>query len=582
MARQFTLKHLGNDVTFLIPEAVAGIAESGSQQNEYRTEYSNMVYRHFTHTPITNSPVIGVRQLGTPSQAVIDRRNEWASHVSSAKVLKGGSIQFEETAVNTVQLLNNNKFINPQNGRYLTLTGSAANPTWTVCEEDDTVVSTFSSAPEFQGPGEWWLICFDTFEEFCEASTWDEAQNHCWMMYITEPMQLIGDTDYDHFRYRIYKGTTSYSYFLHALYLLFGGEDPSEPEPEPEPDDPYNPYDPSGPNPGTNIPGNPYDSGDPINKPPLPGWDPSDSGFLKIFVPSSVQLHLLAAKLWDINFWETLNKFIADPRDAIISLGCVPFNITPDGTAEIKVGAIGTEVSANYVNSPYIDIDCGSVTIFPILGGYTDFAPFTQMFLTLPYIGSVQLDTDIYMGKTVNIQYRVDILTGDCIAYILVNNNVKATYNGNIRFSVPITSADYSQMWTTFLTVTTGALMGAAGAAAAGAEAGAVDVAQGAIKGGAGKLSQSAGIKPQIQMTGQLQSTNGLLGVQKPFIEIKRPNLCIPSGQKDIEGYPSLVSVVLSSLSGYTEVEEINLSVAGATREELEEIETLLKTGVII
>ena len=296
-----------------------------------------------------------------------------------------------------------------------------------------------------------------------------------------------------------------------------------------------------------------------------------------------MQLHLLAAKLWDTNFFTTVLKdFIADPRDAIISLGCVPFNITPSGTAEIKVGAFGTEVTSNYVNSPYVDIDCGSVDIKPILNGYTDYSPFTEMYLYLPYIGSVQLDTDIYMNKTISLKYRIDILTGDCIVFVLVGGNVKAVYNGNIKFAVPVTSGDYSQMWSTFLSTTTGALMGAVGAAAAGAEAGAVDVAQGAVKGGAGKLSQSAGIKPQIQISGQLQSTNGLLGIQKPYIEIRRPNLCIPTSQKDIEGYPSLISGQLSSFSGYTEVEEIRLSIPGATQEELNEIEQSLKEGVIL
>ena len=371
-------------------------------------------------------------------------------------------------------------------------------------------------------------------------------------------------------------------YLLHDPDNDVTMDDEDTPEPPlPPGDDPYDPYDPSGPSDPVS-PGAPYDPGDPIDFPSTPGWDPSDSGFLKIFIPSATTLGLLSSKLWDSNFFETLNKFIADPRDAIISLGCVPFNVTPAGTAEIKVGIIGTGVNSAYVDNPYVDIDCGSVTITPILDGYTDYSPFTDMYLFLPYIGSVQLDTDIYMGKTVNVKYRCDILTGDCIAFVLVGGSIKATYNGNMRFGVPITSADYTQMWNTFLSVTTGALLGAAGAAAAGAEAGAVDVAQGAIKGGAGKLSQSAGIKPQIQISGQVQSTNGLLGVQYPYIEIRRPNLCIPSGQKAIEGYPSLVSVALSSLSGYTEVEEIHLSVQGATQEELEEIETMLKTGVVI
>lgn len=483
----------------------------------------------------------------------------------------------------------------PETRRYVRFTdarGNTSNLNWTIYKNDLTALGGASGALNSYGGSNsvtsFKIPSIYSWTDFVEAATSTDSHAHqsaC--SWTTSSVSSSNDPVTGMTVYKVpivYYGYGSNRYYDWLWYLYQEGDpdDPGDDDPRPVPDDPYNPYDPSGP--GAPVPpSNPYDPGDPINIPPAPGWNPSDSGFLKIFIPSTTTLGQLAAKLWDNNFFVTLLKdFISDPRDGIISLGCVPFDVTPSGSSEIKVGSFGTGISSAYVDSPYVDIDCGTVNIPAILGGYTDFTPFTDLYMYLPYIGSVQLDTDIYMAKTVGVKYRCDILTGDCVAFVLVGSNVKAVYNGNIRFGVPITSGDYSNMWTTFLSTTAGALMGVAGAAAAGAEAGAVDTVAGAVKGGVGQLSQSAGIKPQIQITGQLQSTNGLLGIQKPYIEIRRPNLCIPADQKAIEGYPSLISQTIGSFVGYTEVEEVHLSISGATREELMEIERLLKEGVIL
>ena len=46
-------------------------------------------------------------------------------------------------------------------------------------------------------------------------------------------------------------------------------------------------------------------------------------------------------------------------------------------------------------------------------------------------------------------------------------------------------------------------------------------------------------------------------------------------------GYPSLITVQLTELKGYTEVQSIHLENIPATQEELAEIESLLEGGVI-
>jgi hypothetical protein len=181
------------------------------------------------------------------------------------------------------------------------------------------------------------------------------------------------------------------------LWDLYQAGDPDDPEEEEEePEDPYDPVGPSGEEGGG---GQGYPPSDPVPEPPLPSWSMANSGFVKVFIPDNTTLHQLASKLWDPNFFLTIEKFFNDPRDAIISLGAVPINVTPSGSEEIKVGFIGTGISSAYVNDPYVNFDCGSVNITEVIGSYMDYEPNTKIMLLLPYIGSVELDTDAVMKK---------------------------------------------------------------------------------------------------------------------------------------------------------------------------------------
>ena len=68
-----------------------------------------------------------------------------------------------------------------------------------------------------------------------------------------------------------------------------------------------------------------------------------------------------------------------------------------------------------------------------------------------------------------------------------------------------------------------------------------------------------------------------------PYLIIHRPIQSLAKTYAQNKGYTSNISATLSSLTGYTEVEYIHLTgINGATDSELNEIERLLKDGVII
>ena len=75
----------------------------------------------------------------------------------------------------------------------------------------------------------------------------------------------------------------------------------------------------------------------------------------------------------------------------------------------------------------------------------------------------------------------------------------------------------------------------------------------------------------------------GALGIMKPYLIITRPKPAEADNYSKFYGIPSNKTVRLSSCSGYTKVKDIHLEhISRATDDELNEIESLLKTGVII
>ena len=88
-------------------------------------------------------------------------------------------------------------------------------------------------------------------------------------------------------------------------------------------------------------------------------------------------------------------------------------------------------------------------------------------------------------------------------------------------------------------------------------------------------------VKPDIQRSGNIGGSSGLMGIQFPYLILTIPRMCTPGQQNEYIGYPSYMTVTLGDLSGYTEVDSIHLSGIAATDAELDEIESLLKEGVI-
>lgn len=104
-------------------------------------------------------------------------------------------------------------------------------------------------------------------------------------------------------------------------------------------------------------------------------------------------------------------------------------------------------------------------------------------------------------------------------------------------------------------------------------------MAASAIAGGA-----IAGITKQTEK-GSISGNINAYSLGKAYIRIVRKLQYMPEEYKGVgstQGYPSNEYVLLNDCEGFTRVKSINLSISGATQNELNEIERLLKEGVLL
>lgn len=344
----------------------------------------------------------------------------------------------------------------------------------------------------------------------------------------------------------------------------------------PLPDDPAGSDDPSAPGGGG---GNYDDTSDPIDFPDLPTGGALESGAVIAHRVSKQTLEAIMLKLWDGSIFNILNmwqKSISDPMDAIVSLHCLPVSPTVNGQSDIWIGNFDTELQSPVVTSQYVEVDCGTLDVKEYWGSALDYSPYTRAEIYLPFIGVKDVSIEDVMNSTLHIKYHIDILTGDCIAFIKCGMSVLYHFTGNCRMTIPLSSYSTDALQNT---------IGATGKMLSSAAIGA------AVGGGAGAFAGTAissaatvaSSKIRLSKGDGLSGGTSLMDDFVPYLILHRPVQSLAKDYNKFKGYPSNITSVLGNLSGYTEVEHIHLQdIPNATSAEMEEIKSLLKNGVLL
>ena len=304
----------------------------------------------------------------------------------------------------------------------------------------------------------------------------------------------------------------------------------------------------------------------------LPTLSAVDTGFLTLYNPSLSQLQSLANYMWSGLFdLDTFKKLFADPMQAILGLSIVPGPVPNGGTQNVKIGNIDSGISMTKAASQYIDIDCGTLNVEEFWGAYLDYEPYTKAEIFLPFIGVHQIAIDDIMNKAVHIKYHIDLLSGGCACEIKCGGSVLYTFIGSCAVSIPITGSDWTNVINGVISIASsiGTMVATGGASAPSSVA---SIASAAVN----------SLKPSIEKSGSVSGAGGLLAGKTPVLILTRPRQAVPGKQNAFTGYPAFITRSLGALSGYTEVHSIRLSGIDGTESEIDEIEELLKGGVIL
>ena len=306
--------------------------------------------------------------------------------------------------------------------------------------------------------------------------------------------------------------------------------------------------------------------------PPVVMPSGSASALYSIYNPTQEELNNFGSWLWSANFVDQLLKMFNDPMQSIIGLHKVFAQPIISGRGNIKVGYLDSGINTNLVSNQYLTIDCGSVSIKEYFGNVFDYYPYTKIQLYLPFIGIVDLDTSDTMRSTLNIKYHIDVLTGACLAEVNITRDAHGgilyTYNGNCAVQYPLSSGSYMGIVTGIISAGIGVAVGVSGNPLLGAGI---------------TLSSINGMRTDIKHSGNLSGNAGAMGIKKPYIIITRPQTHVADEVEKFTGYPANNTVILHDLNGYVKVNYVHVEeIEGAFNSEKDEIERLLKEGVII
>lgn len=97
------------------------------------------------------------------------------------------------------------------------------------------------------------------------------------------------------------------------------------------------------------------------------------------------------------------------------------FCIIPiEGYKQLKASKYDFGVTAPYTKSYTLNIDCGSIQIDETFKSVMDYAPFSRLTIFLPFIGFQELDVSMVMNNVLHVVYTVDVLSGRCLAKLFV------------------------------------------------------------------------------------------------------------------------------------------------------------------
>lgn len=339
------------------------------------------------------------------------------------------------------------------------------------------------------------------------------------------------------------------------------------------------------------------DSSDTITYSSKPTLSVGNSGFVHAYVVNEQILQAIGTALFpriesqsftgipEAIDYLTMVMFFNKRTDYIMDMLILPITVPSGSATRVKVGGSELVVQdgeqqvycmAYPVTEYYVDFDCGSISIPEYWRNFLDFTG-TRFKLFLPAVGYVDLQGEFINGGEINVKYRFNIVDGSFMCVVTstsghsnLSDSLIAQYSGVWAMHIPITGQDYTNKIS--------GLISSVGSVAAG---GLMGGGVGAVAAGVSGLANTAMQKPQTTHANGYNASSSFLTHRKPYLIIERQSSQFSTKYPSENGLPCYVAKQLSSVHGFTIIENPVLNIACSDRE-YNELVQLLKSGIIL
>lgn len=313
---------------------------------------------------------------------------------------------------------------------------------------------------------------------------------------------------------------------------------------------------------------------DPLNRLSLPTKGSTGSGFIKLYEVDTTQMQALCAFMWDDSLLANLGRLFEDPREIIVGLMVFPIGPTNTTTQHIHAGNLDTGVNGDLLATEYLTRYAGELKVPKGDANFMSFAPYRRMTLILPYCEEVEIDPSAVYGCTLRLYYHLSFFSGNCVVEITRegDDGIEAPFmfaKGQIGYSIPLSSVDYSRVYSSLIT-------------------GAMQIGAGAVSGNVGAMGSGisglldGSCAPRVTYKGAGGASHGALSCQQPYIVFEETIPAYDGDQSNYVGYTYYKTKKLSDCVGFTKCFEAHIEGIHASDSELEEIMSWLTNGVLI
>lgn len=283
--------------------------------------------------------------------------------------------------------------------------------------------------------------------------------------------------------------------------------------------------------------------------------------------------------LWSLDFSDLIFNQVtgvySNLIENVVSLRWFPVPLQALGeigtTEGIKLGYTTLETAGTTISSVANIMIGGTFDIKPVYKSYMDYAPYTEIQVFLPFYGMLDLDVNLYMGHTLEIQYTVDIASGLITYYILRDLTIVQQVQAKCGIDIPITLSSMIDVASQISNNVVSKSVSLASATASGSPIGMV----GSVLGNTSS--------PKMHYLSGVGDNGALYGNRRVTLFIKHPQYNRPANYGKMVGYPTYGKFSLSKLTGFVVIENPKIDMTEKMElSEYNEIISLMQGGIYL